>query len=95
LGIVGGVIVLLAIVYVPILFDYAGYSQQFEFLVRVARWPLLALLVLGLLAVAVPLRPMSPCREVAVGQRGLGIRHLGLAARFGRLFVLRRELRPL
>jgi membrane protein len=37
LGIVGGVIVLLAIVYVPILFDYAGYSQQFEFIVRVAR----------------------------------------------------------
>ena len=29
------------------------------------------------------------------GQRGLGIRHLGLAARIGRLFVLRLELRPL
>jgi membrane protein len=65
LGIVGGVIVLLAIVYVPILFDYAGYSQQFEFLVRVARWPLLALLVLGLLAL---LYRYGPCRPAAKWQ---------------------------
>jgi len=70
LGIVGGVIVLLAIVYVPILFDYAGYSQQFEFLVRVARWPLLALLVHGLLALLYrygPCRPAAKWQWVSVG----------------------------
>ena len=70
LGIVGGVIVLLAIVYVPILFAYAGYSQQFEFIVRVARWPLLALLVLGLLALLYrygPCRPATKWQWVSAG----------------------------
>jgi membrane protein len=44
LGIFSGVLMLLAIVYVPILFAYAGYSHTFELVVRIARWPLLALL---------------------------------------------------
>jgi membrane protein len=59
-GILGGVIMLLAIVYVPILFAVVGFSSAFEFLVRVGRWPLLALLVLGLLAL---LYRYGPCRR--------------------------------
>jgi membrane protein len=46
-----------------ILFDYAGYSQQFEFIVMVARWPLLALLVLGLLALLYRYRPCRPAAK--------------------------------
>jgi len=65
LGIIGAVIVLLAIVYVPIVFAYAGYSQQFELIVRVARWPLLTLLVLALLAL---LYRYGPCRHTAKWQ---------------------------
>ena len=50
-GIFGGLVMLIAIVYVPLLFAYVGFSTEFEFLVRVGRWPFLALVVLGLLAV--------------------------------------------
>ena len=53
---------LLAIVYVPILFAYAGYSAGFELMVRVARWPLLAFIVLILLAL---LYRYAPCRASA------------------------------
>ena len=59
-GIIGGVVMLLAIVYVPILFAYAGYSHGFEQIIAIARWPLLALLVLGLLAA---LYRFGPCRR--------------------------------
>ncbi len=62
LGILSGVLMLLAIVYVPILFAYAGFSSEFEVLVRVARWPLLALLVLVTLAL---LYRYGPCRRSA------------------------------
>jgi membrane protein len=64
-AIIGGVVMLLAIVYVPILFAYAGYSEEFEFIVKVARWPLLALLVLFLLAM---LYRYGPCRHSAKWQ---------------------------
>ena len=50
----------LIIVYVPILFAYAGYSYRFEQIIAIARWPLLALLVLGLLAA---LYRFGPCRR--------------------------------
>jgi membrane protein len=62
LGIVSGVLMLFAIVYVPLLFAYAGYSYAFELMVRMARWPLLALLVLALLAL---LYRYGPCRRKA------------------------------
>jgi membrane protein len=62
LGILSGVVMLLAIVYVPILFAYAGYSHAFELLVKVARWPLLALIVLTFLAL---LYRYGPCRRSA------------------------------
>ena len=62
LGILSGAAMLLAIVYVPILFAYAGYSDGFETTVRVARWPLLALIVLTLLAL---LYRYGPCRRSA------------------------------
>jgi membrane protein len=62
LGMLSGALMLLAIVYVPILFAYAGYSHEFELLVRVARWPLLALFVLLLLAL---LYRYGPCRRSA------------------------------
>jgi membrane protein len=61
-GILGGVVMLLAIVYVPTLFAYAGFSHAFELVVRVARWPFLALLVLSLLAL---LYRYGPCRRAA------------------------------
>jgi membrane protein len=62
LGILSGALMLLAIVYVPILFAYAGYSHAFELIVRVVRWPLLAALVLFLLAL---LYRYGPCRRSA------------------------------
>ena len=62
LGILSGALMLLAIVYVPILFAYAGYSETFELAVKIARWPLLALIVLTLLAL---LYSYGPCRRCA------------------------------
>jgi membrane protein len=62
LGIVIGALMLLALVYVPILFAYAGFSSEFEVLVKLARWPLLALLVLVTLAL---LYRYGPCRRSA------------------------------
>ena len=62
LGILGGLVMLMAIVYVPILFASVGFSTEFEALVRLGRWPLLALLVLFLLAL---LYRFGPCRENA------------------------------
>lgn len=70
LGILSVALMLLAIVYVPILFAYAGYSETFELLVKVARWPLLALLVLILLALLYrygPSRRSAKWRWVSVG----------------------------
>ena len=95
LGILSGALMLLAIVYVPILFAYAGYSDTFETMVRVARWPLLALIVLILLAL---LYRYGPCRRSAKWRwvtRGLGVRHGALADRFGRLLFLCVALRQL
>ncbi|MGA7374487.1 MAG: YihY/virulence factor BrkB family protein [Methyloceanibacter sp.] len=62
IGILGGVVMLLAIVYVPILFALTGYSNAFELVVRVVRWPFLALFVLFLLAI---LYRYGPCRRSA------------------------------
>src|SRR6478672_2522936 len=62
IGILGGVVMLLAILYVPILFAFAGYSHAFEVVVRVARWPFLGLFVLFLLAL---LYRYGPCRRSA------------------------------
>ncbi|HXG79596.1 MAG TPA: YihY/virulence factor BrkB family protein [Methyloceanibacter sp.] len=62
LGIASGTLMLLAIVYVPFIFAYAGYSSAFEAVVRIARWPLLALLVLFVLAL---LYRYGPCRRSA------------------------------
>ena len=45
-GILGGVIMLLAIVYVPIWFALFGYSDAFESIVKIGRWPFLALIVM-------------------------------------------------
>jgi membrane protein len=59
-GIIGGAVMLLAIVYVPILFAYAGYLEGYERLVAIARWPLMAFLVLFLLAA---LYRYGPCRQ--------------------------------
>jgi membrane protein len=62
IGILGGVVMLLAIVYVPIFFASTGYSRPFETVVSIARWPILALLVLFLLAL---LYRFGPCRRSA------------------------------
>lgn len=62
LGIASALVMLFALVYVPLLFAYAGFSAEFEFLVRLARWPLLALLVLVTLAL---LYRYGPCRRAA------------------------------
>ena len=62
IGILGGVVMLLAILYVPILFAFTGYSHAFELVVRVARWPFLALFVLSMLAL---LYRYGACRRSA------------------------------
>jgi membrane protein len=61
-GILGTVVLLLAIVYVPLLFALTGYSQAFELIVSVLRWPLMALFMLLLLAV---LYRYGACRRSA------------------------------
>jgi membrane protein len=62
IGILGGVVMLLAIVYVPVFFASAGYTRPFETFVSIARWPILALLVLLLLAL---LYRYGPCSRAA------------------------------
>jgi membrane protein len=62
IGILGGVVMLLAILYVPILFAFTGYSGTFDLVVVVARWPFLALFVLCMLAL---LYRYGPCRRSA------------------------------
>ena len=62
IGILGAVVMLLAILYVPILFAFTGYSHAFELVVSVVRWPFLALFVLFLLAL---LYRYGPCRRSA------------------------------
>ncbi len=62
LGIISGVLMLLAIVYVPILFANAGFSSEYELLVKLARWPFLALFVLSMLAL---LYRYGACRRSA------------------------------
>ena len=62
MGILGGVVMLLAILYVPILFAVTGYSHAFELVVGVVRWPFLAFFVLFLLAL---LYRYGPCRRSA------------------------------
>jgi membrane protein len=62
IGILGGLVMLLAILYVPILFAFTGFSSAFELVVRVLRWPFLALLVLFMLAL---LYRYGPCRRSA------------------------------
>src|SRR5262249_51376500 len=61
-GILGGVIMMLAIVYVPIWFALFGYSHAFELFVKIGRWPFLALLVMCLLSL---LYRYGPCRRAA------------------------------
>jgi membrane protein len=46
IGIIGGVVMLLAVLYVPILFAVTGFSRAFELAVGIGRWPFLALFVL-------------------------------------------------
>ena len=53
---------LLAILYVPNLFAFTGYSHAFELVVGVVRWPFLALFVLVMLAL---LYRYGPCRRSA------------------------------
>jgi membrane protein len=62
LGIVSGVLMLIALVYVPLLFAYAGYSSAFELLLKLLRWPTLALVVLISLSL---LYRYGPCRRSA------------------------------
>jgi membrane protein len=62
IGILGGVVMLLAILYVPILFAVTGYSHAFELVIGVVRWPFLALFVLSMLAL---LYRYGPCHRSA------------------------------
>jgi membrane protein len=62
IAILGGVVMLLVVLYVPILFTLTGYSHAFEFVVGVVRWPLLAIFVLSMLAL---LYRYGPCRRNA------------------------------
>jgi membrane protein len=61
-AIIGGVVMLLVILYVPILFAITGYSHAFELVIGVVRWPFLALFVLSMLAL---LYRYGPCRRNA------------------------------
>jgi membrane protein len=70
IGILGGLLMLFALVYVPLLFAKTGYSSVFASAVRIARWPVLALVVLCLLALVYrygPCRQNAKWRWVSVG----------------------------
>jgi membrane protein len=70
LGILGGVAMLFAIVYVPVLFADAGHPQAFETITRIVRWPAFALLTLFLLALIYrfgPSRASPQWRWISVG----------------------------
>ncbi len=70
IGILGGVAMLFAIVYVPILFADAGHPEAYQRIVRIARWPAFALLTLFLLALIYRFGPsrISPqWRWITVG----------------------------
>ena len=70
IGILGGVAMMFAIVYVPILFSDAGQTGVYETIIKVGRWPFLALLVLALLALIYrygPGRSDAEWRWVSVG----------------------------
>ena len=92
-GILGGVVMLLAIVYVPIWFALFGYSHTFELLVKIGRWPFLALLTFCLLSLLY--RYVPPRRQMALGDRWLNVRRHGLATCVRGLLLLCRELCPL
>jgi membrane protein len=62
IGMLGGLVMLLAILYVPILFAVTGFSREFELIVGVGRWPFLALFVLFTLSL---LYRYGPCRRSA------------------------------
>ena len=69
-GLLGGVVMLLAIVYVPILFAVTGYSHAFALIVGVVRWPFLSLFVLVMLALLYrygPSRRSAKWHWVSVG----------------------------
>jgi membrane protein len=61
-GILGGLVVLLAIINAPVLFALAGISSAYESVVGIVRWPLLAVFILVLLAF---LYRFGPCRQNA------------------------------
>ena len=88
LGLLGGVVMLLAIVYVPILFAYAGYSHAFELLVKVGALAAAGPSRADLPRAALPLWPVPPQRQMALGERGIVVRHGHVADRFGGLLVL-------
>jgi membrane protein len=45
-AIAAGIVMLLALVYMPLLFASVGFSREFELSVRIGRWPFLAALIL-------------------------------------------------
>jgi membrane protein len=70
IGILGGVAMLFAIVYVPILFTDAGRTEAYATIARSVRWPAFALLTLFMLALVYRFGPsrVSPrWRWVSVG----------------------------
>lgn len=70
IGILGGVAILFALVYVPSLFSEAGDANAYKMAVRIVRWPFLALLVLALLALVYRYGPgggAAKWRFVSVG----------------------------
>jgi len=62
IGMLSGFVMLFAIAYVPILFATVGFSSLFETVVRIGRWPFLAILLLTLLSF---LYRYGPCRRNA------------------------------
>jgi membrane protein len=65
IGLFSGFVMLVAIAYVPILFATVGFSSLLETLVRMGRWPFLAILLLTLLSF---LYRYGPCRRNAKWQ---------------------------
>ena len=70
IGILGGVVMLFAIVYVPILFDDSGHPEIYDTLATYLRWPVFLVFTLFLLALIYrfgPSRPSPKWQWVSIG----------------------------
>ena len=94
-GVIGLLVALGAILLLPLAFGALGLGGAYAFAVRVARWPIIALAIIGALAVLYRFGPQPEPGEVALGDLGRRHRRGRLAGAIAWLLLVRRALRQL